>query len=85
MCIRDSLYTEQMALDDIEPVLSLTRAWTMVRFFENDLLDVCNCTVCDCKFVVHAHEPEKIFICGICQPPSRAGKPLKGIKKPENA
>jgi flagellar transcriptional activator FlhC len=75
------LYIEQMALDDIEPVLSLTRAWTMVRFFENDLLDVCSCTACGCKFVVHAHEPKKIYVCGICQPPSRAGKPLKGVKK----
>jgi flagellar transcriptional activator FlhC len=27
------LYTEQMLLDEIEPLLSLTRAWTRVRFF----------------------------------------------------
>ncbi|WP_461481721.1 flagellar transcriptional regulator FlhC [Porticoccus sp.] len=71
------LYSEQMMLDDIEPALSLTRAWTMIRFFESDILDVRSCTRCDCKFVVHAHEPAKDFLCGICNPPSRAGKPLK--------
>ncbi|TNE83374.1 MAG: flagellar transcriptional regulator FlhC [Gammaproteobacteria bacterium] len=71
------LYTEQMLLDEIEPLLSLTRAWTMVRFFESDILDVRNCTQCNCKFVVHAHEPAKGFLCGICNPPSRAGKPLR--------
>lgn len=74
------LYSEQMTLDDIELVLSLTRAWTMVRFFDSDILDVRNCTHCNIKFVVHAYEPAKEYVCGICHPPSRAGKPLTGGK-----
>ncbi len=78
------LYVEQMTLDEIEPVLSLTRAWTMVRFFENDILDVRTCHSCKCKFVVHAHEPEANFHCGICHPPSRAGKPLKATASNEH-
>ena len=32
------LYQEQVTLDQTEPVLALTRAWTLVRFFESELL-----------------------------------------------
>ena len=57
-----------------EPVLALTRAWTLVRFFESDLLEVASCKTCSGHFVVHAHTPSHDYVCGICQPPSRAGK-----------
>lgn len=71
------LYLEQLALEDAEPVLGLTRAWTLVRFFESDMLELCECTGCGGRFVVHAHTPSHDFTCGICQPPSRAGKTRK--------
>jgi flagellar transcriptional activator FlhC len=68
------LYLEQLALAEAEPVLGLTRAWTLVRFFESGMLELNKCTSCSGQFVAHAHTPSRYFICGICQPPSRAGK-----------
>jgi len=73
------LYLEQLYVDDVEPVLSLTRAWTLLRFFENDILDSCRCQTCGANFVMHAHDLKQGFVCGICQPPSRAGKTLKSL------
>ncbi|SHF56020.1 flagellar transcriptional activator FlhC [Modicisalibacter ilicicola DSM 19980] len=71
------LYLEQLALEEAEPVLGLTRAWTLIRFFESNLLELCKCTGCSGHYVVHAHTPSRDFVCGICQPPSRAGKTRK--------
>lgn len=71
------LYDEQIALDGAEPVLGLTRAWTLVRFFESDILQLATCTRCAGHFVSHAHTPTQSYVCGICQPPSRAGKTRK--------
>lgn len=71
------LYLEQMALDDAEPVLGLTRAWTLVRFFESGMFELSQCTCCSGRFVNHARTPSHGFVCGICQPPSRAGKTRK--------
>nr|WP_275445659.1 MULTISPECIES: flagellar transcriptional regulator FlhC [unclassified Halomonas] len=68
------LYVEHVMLEENEPVLGLTRAWTLVRFFESDLLQLSRCKECRGPFVAHAHSPVQHFVCGICQPPSRAGK-----------
>lgn len=71
------LYLEQIELDGTEPTLGLTRAWTLVRFFESDLLQLSRCKTCSGDFVAHAHSPSHDYVCGICQPPSRAGKTRK--------
>ncbi|CBV44229.1 flagellar transcriptional regulator FlhC [Halomonas elongata] len=71
------LYLEQVAIDDAEAVLGLTRAWTLVRFFESEQLQLSSCTRCRGRFVAHAHSPTRDYVCGICQPPSRAGKSRK--------
>lgn len=71
------LYLEQVGLDDTEFVLGLTRAWTLVRFIESGMLEMIRCTCCGGEFVAHAHAPARDFVCGICQPPSRAGKTRK--------
>ncbi|MNF23290.1 Flagellar transcriptional regulator FlhC [compost metagenome] len=72
------LYLEQIGLaDDDELVLGLTRAWTLVRFFESEMLELVRCTCCSGRFVAHAHAPKRGYVCGICQPPSRAGKTRK--------
>ncbi len=68
------LYSEQVSLDQAEPVLGLTRAWTLVRFFESELLQLSTCTHCSGRFVAHAHSPDHDYVCGVCMPPSRAGK-----------
>ncbi|WP_254610235.1 FlhC family transcriptional regulator, partial [Burkholderia cenocepacia] len=60
-----------------EAALSLTRAWTLVRFFDSGMLQMTPCTRCGGHFVAHAHDPHQGFVCGLCQPPSRAGKTRK--------
>lgn len=57
-----------------EPLLSFTRAWMLVRFFESGLLQLSQCERCTGHFVAHAHDPQKGFVCAICRPPPRAGK-----------
>ena len=71
------LYLEHMAVNNMEPALSLTRAWTLVRFFEGRMLQTTPCTKCNGHFVVHTHELYKNYVCGLCNPPSRAGKTKK--------
>ena len=68
------LYLEHVRLHDDEPVLSLTRAWTRVRFFDSGMLQMTACRRCGGNFVAHAHDPQHAFVCGLCLPPSRAGK-----------
>ncbi|MBX8501110.1 flagellar transcriptional regulator FlhC [Pseudomonas lijiangensis] len=70
------LYLEQVGQEG-ELVLGLTRAWTLVRFFESDMLELIRCSCCRGEFVAHSHAPAQNYVCGICQPPSRAGKTLK--------
>jgi flagellar transcriptional activator FlhC len=52
-----------------------------MRFFENDLLQLTRCTRCGGRFVVHAYTPVQDYVCGICHPPSRAGKTLRSAAK----
>lgn len=54
--------------------LSFTRAWVLVRFFESGLVQLSPCERCGGRFVTHAHDPKRGFICAICRPPPRAGK-----------
>lgn len=57
-----------------EPVLSFTRAWMLIRFFEGGMLQMSHCARCDGRFVAHAHDPQGNYVCAICKPPPRAGK-----------
>ena len=73
------LYLEQaeagrLAVVAEEPVLSFTRAWMLIRFFDSDLVQLSRCTRCTGEFVAHAHDPQTGFVCAICRPPPRAGK-----------
>lgn len=74
------LYLDQIETDGIEPALSLTRAWTLVRFFDADLLHLASCNSCGGRFVAHAYDPTHAFVCGLCNMPSRAGKTTKARK-----
>lgn len=76
------MYLEQISLlEDSTPVLGLTRAWTLVRFFENDMMQMSTCTRCDGHFVAHAHSLDHNYVCGICNPPSRAGKTRRAAER----
>ena len=72
------LYLEQVPMrEDGKPVLALTRAWMLVRFFESKMMQLSECCRCQGKFISHAYSLDQDFVCGICQPPSRAGKTRK--------
>jgi len=72
------LYLEQMPPEPgAEPLLSLTRAWTLVRFVESNMLTTTTCCKCKGHFVTHSFDLQKGYACGLCQMPSRAGKTKK--------
>ncbi len=68
------LYLEQVEQLHLPVVLSLTRAWRLLKFFECGMLATARCKRCAGPFVVHAHDPVRNFVCGLCHMPSRAGK-----------
>ena len=71
------LYLEHVKVNQLEKVLSLTRAWTLVRFVESGVLCIAPCVNCHGKFVVHSLEIHSNHVCGLCNIPSRAGKTKK--------
>lgn len=68
------LYTEQMGTLGMEPQLSLTRAWRLVKFVDNNMLAMTRCSKCGGHFVSEPYENSRHFVCGLCEPPARAGK-----------
>lgn len=67
------LYLEHVVCKP-EPLLSFTRAWMLIRFFDGGLLETALCTRCKGSFVALAYEPNAHFVCAICKPPPRACK-----------
>lgn len=76
------LYLEHISISGDEPELSVTRAWLLVRFFNAKMLQLTACTECGGHFVVHTNELCARYVCGICHPPSRAGKSKKNAYSP---
>ena len=68
------LYLEQVRATGNEDILSVTRAWRLVRFVDADMLTLTPCTKCGGLFVNHTHELTAGYVCGLCNPPARAGK-----------
>ena len=68
------LYLEETSALGLEPLLSITRAWRLVKFVDNQMLTMTRCSRCGGHFVSHPHEISRHFICGLCRPPARAGK-----------
>jgi flagellar transcriptional activator FlhC len=68
------LYTEQMSSFGMEPMLSLTRAWRLVKFVDNNMLTLTRCSKCGGHFVTEPYENSRHYVCGLCEPPARAGK-----------
>ncbi len=68
------LYAAEIESLGVEPLLSITRAWRMVRFIDAGMLGSTKCSRCGGHFVTHPHEIERNFVCGLCVPPARAGK-----------
>lgn len=68
------LYLDHVELHGMECVLSLTRAWTLVRFFDAGMLQMAQCAGCGGHFVAHALDLTQGYVCGLCHVPARAGK-----------
>ena len=71
------LYLEHAAIDAMEPILTFTRAWTLQRYFDSRLLALKSCEKCAGRFVVNSMDLHSHYVCGLCAPPSRAGKTRK--------
>ncbi len=80
------LYLEQVGAQDLEPQLSVTRAWRLVKFIDNGMLTMTKCSKCGGHFVTHPHEIARHYVCGLCNPPARAGKGRNagGIRLPSS-
>ena len=68
------LYLEQTQSQGLEALLSVTRAWRLVKFVDNGMLTLTACSKCGGRFVTHPHEIARQYVCGLCNPPARAGK-----------
>ncbi|GAA4342408.1 flagellar transcriptional regulator FlhC [Pigmentiphaga soli] len=68
------LYREQIGHFGMPEVLSITRAWRLIRFFDAGMLGMTRCTHCGGEFVTHSFELSHQYVCGLCHMPSRAGK-----------
>ena len=68
------LYADEVGTLGVEPLLSITRAWRLVKFVDNGMLTMTRCKQCGGHFVTHPHEVAKHYVCGLCCPPARAGK-----------
>ncbi|TFH08107.1 MAG: flagellar transcriptional regulator FlhC [Nitrosomonadales bacterium] len=75
------LYLEHLELNNLEKTLSLTRAWTLIRFIRSKILCTAPCTKCGGIFVVHALDLHPNLVCKLCNIPSRAGKTKKSTRK----
>jgi len=72
------LYRDEVSVHGVEPLLSITRAWRLVRFVDSGMLCLTRCKKCGGRFVTHTFELDQQFTCGLCEPPARAGKALRG-------
>ena len=68
------MYRDQVHTLGLPEVLSLTRAWRLVKFFDAGMLTTTPCKTCHGRFVVHTYDLVNNYECGLCNMPSRAGK-----------
>ena len=68
------VYREHIIQFGMPEVLSITRAWRLLKFFDAGMLTLTPCTKCSGCFVVHTYELTAGYVCGLCNMPSRAGK-----------
>lgn len=77
------LYLDQVqGIEGGEVILSITRAWFLVRFFNAGMMQLVPCRECAGYFVTHSNELHSHYVCGICHPPARAGKTNAKAKLP---
>lgn len=70
-----TLYLEQYPPKlGVTPLLTLTRAWMLVRFVDSGILQLSICNCCQGNFITYAYQPINSFFCSLCKTPSRAVK-----------
>lgn len=79
------LYREQITMMGQPEVLSITRAWRLIQFFDSGMMTCTTCIKCSGSFVTHTYELNHQFECGLCNMPSRAGKKRRFAKDVEEA
>src|SRR5450631_3745121 len=79
------LYIEQIRAQNLDPLLSVTRAWRLVKFVDAGMVTLTPCCKCSGKFVTHTYELTKNYVCGLCEPPARAGKGRGNLRVEEVA
>ena len=62
------LYQEETAAQGLEALLSVTRAWRLVKFVDNGMLTMTKCSKCGGQFVTHPHEIARHYECAPVQP-----------------
>ena len=72
------LYVSEVSTNDVEPLLSITRAWRLVKFVDSGMLCLTACRRCGGQFINHSYELSANYVCGLCEPPARAGKGRRG-------
>lgn len=72
------MYLDEVQLHGDTPILDFTRAYTLVRFVQGDIVHLTRCSRCTGQFVTHAYDRKSDYVCVLCRPPSRAGKSTKG-------
>lgn len=75
------MYLDHIQTHDMENVLSLTRAWTLVRFFDAGMLQTTRCKECGGHFVTHPLDLTDDYVCGLCHVPARAGKTKRAAEQ----
>lgn len=73
------LYSEHLVIAGLPLVLSITRAWRLVKFFEAGMLDTAPCTRCRGTFLIQKYDLKRSFVCGLCNMPARAGKTRQAL------
>ena len=71
------LYLEELRTVGIDAMLSITRAWRLVKFVQSNMLCLTRCTCCGGNFVTHSYEYGPglpALVCDMCELPARAGK-----------
>lgn len=73
------LYLEQcISYSKEQPILGMTRAWTLIRFIECGMIEHTRCCHCGGVFVVTTtYIDNKQFVCRLCCTPSRAVKKVR--------
>jgi flagellar transcriptional activator FlhC len=68
------LYRTEVRSCGLEPMMSITRSWRLVRFVNNGMLCMTSCTRCKGRFVNHTYELTRQYTCVLCSPPGKSGR-----------